>query len=83
MLLGIYHLLRISNIRVGMIEEPETKLEFQDASKCAVDQRLRNRALLDTKLPAGAIDSSPLSPKSLRQKIGETSKALPVGGGAG
>ena len=35
------------------------------------------------KLPAGSIDSSPLTPKSLRQKISETSKALPVCGGAG
>src|ERR1700733_15220633 len=48
MLLGIYDLLGISNIRVGMIEEPQTELEFQYASKCAVYQRLRDRALLDT-----------------------------------
>jgi len=35
------------------------------------------------KVLAGSIDSSPLTPKSLRQKIGETNKALPVRGGAG
>jgi hypothetical protein len=35
------------------------------------------------KVPAGSIDSSALTPKSLRQKIGETSKALPVCGGTG
>jgi hypothetical protein len=35
------------------------------------------------KILAGSIDSSSLTPKSLRQKIGETNKALPVRGGAG
>jgi hypothetical protein len=35
------------------------------------------------KVLAGSIDSSSLTPKSLRQKIGETNKALPVRGSAG
>ena len=32
MLLGMYDLLGIRNLCVGMIEEPQTELEFKDAS---------------------------------------------------
>ena len=55
---------------------------FKEGCRAVKAQRSFNRPSTG-KVPAGSIDSSPPTPKPLRQKIGETSKALPLCGGAG